>query len=75
MNNKISGIAKLVLAASLSTALYGCVIHVGGGHGEDWGSQTSILGDIEIAEGRSVGDLTSGKWRYSIVQACLCGKH
>lgn len=61
MKNKISGIAKLALAVSLSTALYGCVIHVGGGNGEDWGkgSHTSILGDIEIAEGRSVGDLTS----------------
>ncbi|MDM7859857.1 hypothetical protein QTP81_04485 [Alteromonas sp. ASW11-36] len=50
-NLKLTAVAALLLSTS------GCVIHVGGTN--DDSSFSSVLGDVEIAAGRSVGDISS----------------
>lgn len=50
-NLKLSAVAALLLSTT------GCVIHVGGN--SDGSNFSSVLGDVEIAAGRTVGDISS----------------
>lgn len=51
----IAGAVLLVSASMLS----GCVIHVGNGSAVDGSDFSSILGNIDIAEGKHAGDISS----------------
>ena len=51
----IAGTVMLVSASLLS----GCVIHVGNAHALEGSDFSSILGNIDIAEGKYAGDISS----------------
>lgn len=47
--------ALLILTSIMST---GCIIHVGSGHGDN-GEMSSILGSLEVGQGKDVTDVSS----------------
>ena len=56
MKKSILTSTALLLSASL---LSGCVIHVGNAGALDGSDLSSILGNIDIAEGKHAGDISS----------------
>ncbi|MFT4994013.1 MAG: DUF4097 and DUF4098 domain-containing protein YvlB [Paraglaciecola sp.] len=68
-SNIIKISALLLLTTTLST---GCIIHVGGdGHsgeysGDNNGDISSVLGSLEVGEGKQVGDVSSVNGKVSI---------
>ena len=56
MKKSIIASAAMLLSASLLT---GCVIHVGDASALEGSDFSSILGNIDIAEGKHAGDISS----------------
>lgn len=63
--NLVKTSALLILTSALST---GCIIHVGGGHGDN-GEVSSILGSLEVGEGKHVTDVSSVNGDVSLMDS------
>lgn len=61
MNKKITALSPLLAAMLATTALSGCVIHVGGKGSGDWDIKgvSSVFGDVEVSSGKTVSDVSS----------------